>query len=157
MPQTPQVISSCAQAFAAAASVYSAFAFVQRRTFSDELMVREPERDLLLGRLRRVGAVDEVVRHQERQVAADRAGIGVGRIRGPDRPAARGDGALPFEDERERRARGDELDELAEERLLAVDVVVPLGEIAVDADELARAPRSGAGSRPRAVAAWRPA
>ena len=52
---------------------------------SDELIGGEPERDLALGGLRRVGAVHEVVGHRHREVAADRARLGVGRIRRADR------------------------------------------------------------------------
>lgn len=83
--------------------------------------------------------MDEVVKHREGQVAADGAGIGIGWVRRADRSAANSDGALALEDEHKSGPRGDELDELPEERLLAVDVVVPLGELAVDADELGRA------------------
>src|SRR5437016_5335617 len=38
------------------------------RLSSDELIVREPEADLACGRLGRIGAVHEVVRHREREV-----------------------------------------------------------------------------------------
>ena len=54
---------------------------------SDE-PIGEPERDLALGRLGRVRPVDEVVRHRERELAAQRAGVGVGRIGRADRLAA---------------------------------------------------------------------
>src|SRR6478736_8042091 len=106
---------------------------------SDELIVREPERDLARRRLRRVGAVNEVVRHREREVAADRAWLGVGRVRRADRLAHRRDRALPLDDERKCRRRRDELDELAEERLLRVLGVVLLGQLAIDVNQLPRA------------------
>ncbi len=57
-------------------------------------------------------------------------GVGLGGVRRADRAAARRDRALALEHERERRARGDEVDELAEERLLAVLGVVRLAELA---------------------------
>src|SRR5438105_3501076 len=105
---TPHVISSCAQARAAEASVYSVFARVQFATFcrtysgrSDELIVREPERDLALGGFRRVGTVDEVVRHGAREVTANRARFGVGRVRRADRLPERRDRALSLDDEGE--------------------------------------------------------
>src|SRR5947208_1863614 len=44
------------------------------RLTSDEVIVREPEPDLARRRLRRVGAVHQVVGHREREVAADRPG-----------------------------------------------------------------------------------
>src|SRR2546421_1293340 len=151
MRQIPHVISSCAHDSAARASVYSAFARVQLATFcatysgnSDELIVCKPQVDLALRRLRRIGTVDEVVRHCERQVAADRARICVRGIRRADRLAQRRDCALPFDDERERGAGSDELDELPEERFLLVLVVVPFGEIARHANQLARVQRAAA-------------
>src|SRR5262249_16897855 len=125
MPQTPQEISSSAQLTSAFASVYSAFDCVQIAAFlaaslrqSDE-PIGEPDPDLTLGRLGRVTAVDEVVRHRQRELAAQRAGIGVGRVRRAYRLAAGGDRTVALEDEREGRSGGDELDEVAEERLLA--------------------------------------
>src|SRR5436853_18087 len=78
---------------------------------SDELIVREPERDLALGGFRRVGTVDEVVRHGAREVTPDRSRFGIGWVRCADRLAQRRDSALPLDDEREGRPGGDELDE----------------------------------------------
>ena len=86
-------------------------------------------------RLGRVRAVHEVVRHREREVAADRARRGVGRVRRAHRRADDGDRPLALEHERQRRRRGDEVDELAEERLLGVLGVVLSGQLAVDLDE----------------------
>src|SRR6476619_8151070 len=95
---------------------------------SDELIVREPERDLALRRLRRVGAVHQVVRHRVRKIAADRSRLGIRGIRRADGLAHRGDGALALDDQRQCRAGGDEFDELAEERLLPVLGVMRLAE-----------------------------
>ena len=73
------------------------------------------------------------------------AGIGVGGVRRADRLAAGRDRALAFEHERERRPGGDEVDELAEERLLAVLGVVRLAELA----RLAARARAARSFRPR--------
>ena len=156
--QMPQLISSRAHACSARASVYSAFARVQASTVGS---VTEPERDLALRRLRRVGAVHEVVGHRGGEVAADRPRRGVRGIGRADRRPHRRDRAFALDDERPRRARGDELDELAEERLLAVLGVVLLPQLAAGGDELrlrgsrSRVPRSARGSRRRADAARR--
>ena len=115
--------------------------------------IAEPELELALRRLRRVRAVHQVVRHREREVAADRPGRRLGRVRRAHRRADDRDRRLALERERERRRRGDELDQLAEERLLGVLGVVRLGELAVDLDEprvaerRARGARSARGSR----------
>ncbi len=101
------------------ASQYARFARACSVSPSDELIGGEPEPDLALGRLRRVGAVHEVVRHREREVAADRPRRRVDGVRGAHRRPDDRDRRLALEHERERRRRGDELDELAEERLLA--------------------------------------
>src|SRR5579859_2146008 len=142
MPKTPNVMSSRDHARAAAASVYSAFAFVQLATLpasdSGEL-IAEPERDLARRRLGRIGAVHEVVGHRHREVAADRPRLGVGRVRRADRLAERRDGTRALDDERPGRAGADELDELAEERLLLVLGVMALAERAVGGEELAGA------------------
>jgi len=72
--------------------------------------------------------VHEVVRHRESEVASDRPGCGVGRIRRADRRPQRRDRPLPLDDEGQRRPRGDEVDQLAEERLLAMLRVVLFAE-----------------------------
>src|SRR4051794_10283317 len=110
IPKTPQLISSAAQDRRAEESVYSAFDFVHCATLaaiesaagSGELIGGEPERDLALGGLRRVGAVDEVVRHRHREVAADRPRLGVRRVRRADRLAHRRDRTLALDHERPR-------------------------------------------------------
>src|SRR4051794_4827170 len=146
MPKTPHSSAASFQAAEALESVYSRFVSVHWTTFaatrleaSAELIGGEPERDLALGRLRRVGAVDEVVRHRAREVAANRARLRIGGVRRADRLAHRRDCAFAFHDERPGRARRDELDELAEERLLAVLAVVLLAELAAHGQQLARA------------------
>jgi len=111
-------VTSLSAHFATACSaVYSELIFVQSSRFraaSSDHAIGEPEADLALGRLGRVGAVHEVVRHGKRELAAQRAGIGLGGVRGADRLAGGRDRSLPLEDERERRPRGDELDQPAE-------------------------------------------
>src|ERR1700722_3670721 len=128
----PHETSSRAQLVAAFPSVYWRFDSVQSARFfaaSSDQPIGEPDPDLALGRLGRVGAVDEVVRHRQREGATDGAGCGVGGIRRADRDAARGDRSLALEHERKSRAGGDEVDELAEERLRAVLRVVRLTEL----------------------------
>src|SRR5581483_188562 len=111
--------------------------------------IGEPQRDLALCRLRRVGPVDEVVRHREREVAAQRPRLGVGRVRRADRLSRGRDRAFALEHERERRAGGDEVDELAEERLLAMLGVVRLAELARRANETRGAQHEPAALEPR--------
>src|SRR4051812_25626624 len=138
IPQMPHEISSSAQFVSAFSSVYSAFAFVQRVTFfaaSSDEAIGEPDPDLALGGLRRVGAVHEVVRHGEREAAAQRARRGLGRVGRADRDATGRDRPFALEDERERRPGGDEVDELAEERLLLVLGVVRLADLARRRDQ----------------------
>src|SRR5207247_4689898 len=69
---------------------------------------------------------------RQREVAADRAGGGVSRVRRADRRAGDSDRALALEGQRQGRPRRDERDQLAEERLLGVLGVVLLGQRAVD-------------------------
>jgi len=85
--------------------------------------------------------VHEVVRHREREIAADRARLRVGGIGRADRRSQRGDRAFPLDDERERRPRRDELDELAEERFLLVLGVMRFPKRAVDAKQLGEPPK----------------
>src|ERR1700749_4526323 len=88
----------------------------------------EPDPDLALGRLVGVGAVDHVEGHLEREVAADRAGRRLDRVGGADQLARRRHRFGALEDDRGQRAAGDELDQLAEERLLGVLGVVAVGD-----------------------------
>src|SRR5262249_19106033 len=129
----PYVMSSRAHACSARPSVYAAFSRVQAATVGS---VTEPERDLALRRLGRVGAVHEVVGHRGGQVAPNRSRSGVRRIRRADGCAHGRDRPLALDDERPGRSGGDELDELAEERLLAMLTVVLLPELAAGGDEL---------------------
>src|SRR4051794_24184215 len=92
--------------------------------------VGEEELDLAVGRLRRVGAVDDVVLHLEGEVTADGAGRGLYRVGGAGQRAERLDRPWALDHQRHQRATGDELDQGAEERPLAVLGVVGLGDIA---------------------------
>src|SRR4051794_1016144 len=65
-------------------------------------VIAEPEGHLALGGLGRVRAVYEIVRHREREVAADRARRGGGRVGAAHRRAYDRDRTLALEDERER-------------------------------------------------------
>ena len=131
------------------ASVYSAFALrpeladcanrVDRTASAEGRALRQPvgeeERELALRARPRVGAVDEVVRHRGREIAADRARRRVGRVRRAHQSCARGDRILA----RGRRAQhgpgGDEVDELAEEGLARVLGVVLSRELRDDRQE----------------------
>src|SRR5262245_60978143 len=93
----------------------------------------EEQRDLARSRLRTVGAVHEVLLRLEREVATDRARCGFARVRGAHEPAH----DLPrvrttLDDHRDERPARDERDEVAEERLLAVLLVVTTRELGVE-------------------------
>ena len=88
----------------------------------------EPDPDLALGRLVGVGAVDHVESHLEGEVPADQAGGGLDRVGGTDQLAGGRDRFGSLEDDRDQRSAGDEVDELAEERLLGVLGVVLVGD-----------------------------
>ncbi len=88
--------------------------------------VREEQLRLARRRLGAVGAVDHVLADLDREVAADRARRGLERVRRADHLARRLDRVVALEDDRHERAGGDELDELAEERLALVLAVVLL-------------------------------
>ena len=103
---------------------------------SEELLIAEPEGDLCRCVLRAVRGMHEVLRGLEREVAADGARVGLLWTRGAVDGAHDGDRVGPLEDGRHERRRGDEVDEAAEERALTVDLVVRLGQGAVDLDEL---------------------
>src|SRR6185503_4255565 len=64
----------------------------------------------------RVGAVHDVLREEGRQVAADRPGRRVGRVRRAHQPADPGDRILAADGERQHGTGGDEVDEVTEER-----------------------------------------
>ena len=80
--------------------------------------------------------MDQVLGGLECEVAADRAHVRLVRARGAVDRADDRDRVGPIEGERDEGPRRDELDKTAEERLLAMDGVVLLGERAVDVDEL---------------------
>src|SRR5215216_3837688 len=86
--------------------------------------LREEQHGLALGGRPRVGAVHEIGLDLEGEVAADRAGRGLERVRRPDHLARGGHRLVPLEDERDEGTAGDELDEVPEERLPAVLLVV---------------------------------
>src|SRR5262245_54623342 len=92
---------------------------------------REPGLDLALGRLVGVRAVDEVEGDLDREVPADRARRGLKRVRRPDHLAGRGDRLRALQHSGDQRPAGDELDKLAEERLVDVLGVVPVGDLFV--------------------------
>src|SRR4051794_33371858 len=104
-----------------------------------ELKRWEPELDLALRALRRVGAVDQVVLRLQGVVTPDRAGCGlldgVGAAR--DLPPRR-DGARALHDGREHRAGRDELQQALEERLAVVLGVVLAGQLAADRAQVHR-------------------
>ena len=71
------------------------------------LEVREPDADLALSGLRRVGAVDDVFRHGQREVAADGARGGLGnRVGAASQLAPRLDGALALDNAGDQRSGG---------------------------------------------------
>ena len=86
----------------------------------------------------------EVVGHREREVAADRPGRASAGFVAPIVVRTTEIAPSPSSAERQRRRRSDELDQLAEERLLGVLRVVLLGEVAVDLDESRLARRQAA-------------
>src|SRR5215211_2476309 len=95
----------------------------------------EEEIQLPGGALWGVGAVDQVVRHTQGQVPAEGTGGGVGGVGRAHEGTHRLDGALAPNPHRDDGGRGDELDQLLEEGLLAVLGVVLLGEFAAHIHE----------------------
>jgi hypothetical protein len=91
--------------------------------------IGEEQRDLTRGGLGRVRAVHDVVLHLEGEVTANGARGGLDRVRGAGERPERLDGAGALDDQGQQRAAGDELDERAEERALAVLAVVLLGDL----------------------------
>src|SRR5215217_4969496 len=94
--------------------------------------LRKEQARLTLGGLGRVGAVHEVGLNLEAEVAADRPGGRLDRVRGADHLARRLHSLVSLQDEGNERAARDEVHELAEERALAVLGIVLLGEVALD-------------------------
>src|SRR6185312_1708572 len=90
---------------------------------ADDVVLGEELRDLDLRVLLAVGAVHRVAGEALHVEGPDRARRRVGRIGRPHHLAITGDGVVAFQDLHDDRARGHELDELAEERLVLVDLV----------------------------------
>jgi len=76
--------------------------------------------------------VDDVLRDDRRQIAADRAGWRVGGVRGTHQIPPQCDRVVSRDLGNDHRAAGDEVDELAIERLVAVLAVMLLGELPWD-------------------------
>src|SRR3712207_223873 len=104
----------------------------RRRAVGLSRSASEEEVGLALGRLVGVRAVDHVLADLEGEVAADRAGRGLERVRRADDLAGGLHGLVALEDHGDERAARDEVDELAEERLALVLGVVLLGELLGD-------------------------
>ncbi len=102
----------------------------------EQLARGEPEGQLAHGGLGTVRRVDEVLGGLEGEVAPDRARRGLVRSGGPDHRADDRDRVRALDGEGHERARRDEVDQRAEERSLAVDRVVLLGQVAAHLDEL---------------------
>src|SRR5205085_11615457 len=92
--------------------------------------LREEQPRLALGRLRRVRSVHQVRLNLEREIAADRARRRRERVGRPDDLARRGSRLVALEHHGHQPAARDELDAVAEERLLTVLLVVALREVA---------------------------
>src|SRR3954470_309487 len=95
--------------------------------------LREEELELALRRLRRVAAVHKVLGDERREVSADRSRRGARGVGRAHQAAEHRNGLLSLQLREDDGAGGDELDELAEERLLPVLAVVLLRGGAVDA------------------------
>ena len=98
--------------------------------------LREPDPDLALGGLRRVGAVHEIEGDLGAELAPDRAGVRLRRIGGADHLARRLDCVRPLEHHRDQLTASDELDELTEERLVGVLLVVDVGDVLIGPHQL---------------------
>src|SRR5215210_1395834 len=101
-------------------------------------LAAEEEAELPRCALGGVRAVDQVVRQGEGEVAPDGAWRGLGRVRGAHKVPHNLYGALTPYPHRDDGGRCDELDELVEERLVAVLCVVLLGEVAAHVHKLHR-------------------
>src|SRR4051794_24808773 len=104
----------------------------------EDLQLREPEADLARGGLGRIRAVDEIERHLGAELTSDRTRVGLDRIGRSDHLARGLHGARPLENHRDELASGDELDQLAEKRLVLVLLVVDVGDLLVGLHQLER-------------------
>src|SRR3954468_8426795 len=100
--------------------------------------LREEDARLAPAGLGRVGTMDHVLADLDREVAADGSGRRLQRVRGADHLAGGLDRLLALEHHRDQRSRGDELHEIAEERLALVLGVVALGGLLVELHVLER-------------------
>lgn len=91
-----------------------------------DLLISEPEGDLSLGRLDRVGTVDEVASNVDGKVATDGARGGISGVGGTDQLASVDDGVLSFPDHRDDSSRREVLAESGEEGA-RLEVIVVLG------------------------------
>jgi hypothetical protein len=96
------------------------------------LELRDEDAGLAGGGLVGVRAVDQVGLNLQPVVAADRAGSGLHRVGGADHLPGGLHRLVALQHQGDQRAAGDELDQLAEERLLRVLGVVLLGLRALD-------------------------
>src|ERR1700751_2593070 len=105
-----------------------------------ELLNEFREEDLYLtrGRLRGVRAVDHVLPDLQGVVAANRARTGLDRVRRPSKGPERLDGSFALGDQRHGRPRGDELNDIGEERLLRMLCVVRVRVHLVDYPQVHR-------------------
>src|SRR6185437_4420294 len=98
----------------------------------------EEDLDLSLGRLWRVAAVDDVLRHLQSVVAADGARRSLDRVGSPGERAERLDGAVALGHDRDKWAGGDEIDKFPEEGLFRVLGVVRVRGVRVDCAQFER-------------------
>src|SRR5262249_17973017 len=97
---------------------------------------REEECDLARSRLRTVASVNEIFRELDCEIAANRAGSRLTRVRRPHQRAHDLVGVGTLDDHRDQRRSRDESDEIAEERLAVVLRVVLFGRGLVELAEL---------------------
>src|SRR3954451_4603631 len=100
--------------------------------------VRKEQAKFTSGAISRVRPVYEVLSDLQREIAADRARGRRHRIGDSHEVANRLDSAMPLDAHRDERAAGDELDELAEERLALMLAVVLARRVAVQGPQLHR-------------------
>src|SRR5688572_15684376 len=101
---------------------------------ADDVVARKELRDFLRGRVRRVGTMHRIFSDRLRVHLADSAIRRLLRIGRAHHVAILCDRSLAFQHLHNDRPRGHELDELAEERPLAVHAVERLGLLARDPD-----------------------